>query len=126
MTITSNILSPAPSVSERGRLRQQMVTIADRLRILDTLPREPDYSGAPPVIYFRLRFRSAANLYAPAHTSNKAYTYAAVRCPDDGLWYTTGPLSPKGYTWEELAEWMTMTNAVEVIWLATEFTPVEA
>jgi hypothetical protein len=23
-----------------------------------------------------------------------------------GLWYTTGPKSPKGYTWDELVNWM--------------------
>lgn len=31
------------------------------------------------------------------------YTYAAIRV--NGLWFTTGPRSPKGYTWAELTAW---------------------
>lgn len=31
------------------------------------------------------------------------YEYAAIRV--NGTWYTTGPRSPKGYTWEELIGW---------------------
>jgi hypothetical protein len=34
-----------------------------------------------------------------------AYTYAVIKAYD-GKWYTTGPRSPKGYTWQELAVWL--------------------
>lgn len=33
----------------------------------------------------------------------KRYDYAAIRC--NGTWYTTGPKSPKSYTWAELVAW---------------------
>lgn len=34
------------------------------------------------------------------------------------LWYTTGPMSPKGYTWEELTQWM--GKDVKEIWVVTQ------
>lgn len=34
----------------------------------------------------------------------KAYSYAAIKAA--GLWFTTGPKSPKGYTWIELCLWL--------------------
>jgi hypothetical protein len=34
----------------------------------------------------------------------REYMYAAIRA--DGKWYTTGPKSPKGYTWEEFTLWL--------------------
>jgi len=43
----------------------------------------------------------AATLAALQDTT---YSYAAVRV--NGLWYTTGPKSPKGYRWEDLLAWM--------------------
>jgi hypothetical protein len=43
---------------------------------------------------------------------NRRYTYAAARAGGrGGLWYTTGPRSPKGYTWEKLYEWITEEGA---------------
>lgn len=32
------------------------------------------------------------------------YSYAAIKA--EGLWYTTGPSSPKGYSWEALLDWI--------------------
>jgi hypothetical protein len=46
------------------------------------------------VIRFRKRF--------PNGTVN--YRYAAIKA--DGLWFTTGPKAPKGFTWEQLTTWM--------------------
>ena len=34
------------------------------------------------------------------------YEYAAIKCSGNGLWYTTGPKSPKGYTWEQFTCWL--------------------
>ena len=34
----------------------------------------------------------------------RTYNYAAIR--SGGLWYTTGPKSPKGFEWEELIDWL--------------------
>jgi hypothetical protein len=35
---------------------------------------------------------------------HRVYNYAAIKV--NGLWYTTGPKSPKGYDWDDLTEWM--------------------
>ena len=50
--------------------------------------------GEGSVIKFKVRFQ-------PGGTK---YSYAAIRVK--GLWYTTGPHSPKGYTWDELLDWL--------------------
>jgi len=34
----------------------------------------------------------------------KAYLYAAIKAND--AWYTTGPKSPKGYSWDEFVLWL--------------------
>lgn len=46
-----------------------------------------------------------------------AYSYAAIR--SNGLWYTTGPKSPKGYTWVELVNWLT-DGPVPELWRVLE------
>lgn len=44
------------------------------------------------------------------------YSYAVIKTNE--LWYTTGPRSPKGYTWDELVLWLVSgtpaTNLVEM------------
>lgn len=40
----------------------------------------------------------------------KVYNYAAIRA--DGRWFTTGPKSPKSYTWAELVSWMIGSDPV--------------
>jgi len=37
-------------------------------------------------------------------TDGRTYKYAAIKAA--GLWYTTGPKSPKGFTWEEFVAWL--------------------
>jgi hypothetical protein len=37
-------------------------------------------------------------------TDGKVYAYAVIKA--NGLWYTTGPKSPKGYSWEEFLLWL--------------------
>lgn len=46
----------------------------------------------------------------------KEYSYAAIKV--DGLWYTTGPKVPKGYTWDELILWLVSSDPT----LASEVT----
>ena len=53
---------------------------------------EPGADGS--VITWRMRFQKGG----------VKYRYAAIKA--DGLWYTTGPNSPKGYTWDELTAWL--------------------
>ena len=38
------------------------------------------------------------------------FKYSAIRC--EGRWYTTGPRSPKSYTWDELTEWFESLDKV--------------
>jgi uncharacterized small protein (DUF1192 family) len=38
------------------------------------------------------------------------YSYAAIKA--NGMWYTTGPKSPKAYTWDELTEWFDREGGV--------------
>lgn len=73
-------------------LRRQMAAIAEELTRLETRPDEPPKGR---VIRFNMRFGGRG----------PTYDYAAIHAGDD-LWYTTGPRSPKGYTWDELLDWM--------------------
>jgi len=41
---------------------------------------------------------------AASVTAGAVFNYAAIRV--NGIWYTTGPKSPKGYPWEELLSWL--------------------
>lgn len=74
----------------------------EKLEWLDSLPKEPSFDDdRPVVIYFQKQF----------NVGGRVYDYAALKAPD-GLWYTTGPKSPKGFTWDQLIEWLsTLTYA---------------
>jgi hypothetical protein len=48
---------------------------------------------------FELAVQNAETVMAGA-----VFSYAAIRV--NGIWYTTGPKSPKGYPWEELLSWL--------------------
>lgn len=85
----------------------------DRLMSLPNEPSTEDPDGAL-VVWFRRRFA----------IRGQEYTYAAVKA-SDGLWYTTGPASPKGYSWDELVQWLyDEKNEDAVMWVAAEWTPV--
>lgn len=77
--------------SRTAVLRAQLNAIAEELARIESRPEEP---VAGTVIRFDMRFEGPFS---------KAYDYAAIRA-GDGLWYTTGPRSPKGYN--ELLDWM--------------------
>lgn len=80
-----------------------------------SLPEEPttdDPDGAL-VIWFTRYFNP---------NRSKQYTYAAVKA-GDGLWYTTGPQSPKGYTWDQLIDWLLQDSQVTV-WVAAGWEPL--
>lgn len=61
------------------------------------------------VIYFRLAF---------APLFNKYYTYAAIKI--NGLWFSTGPKAPKGYSNDEMVRWW-MNNDVQNVCIAFEW-----
>lgn len=78
------------------RHRRQAEYAERRLAELEALPEEPIVEdGEPNVIWFTKVFQNGS----------REYTYAACKA-GDGLWYTTGPNTPKGYSWEALVEWM--------------------
>lgn len=84
-------LKKETQVSRVDVLRRQLAVIADELDRLSARPPEP---VAGTVIRFTMDFNGS-----------REYDYAAIRA-GDGLWYTTGPRSPKGYTWDQLLDWM--------------------
>lgn len=73
-------------------LRSQLAAIAEQITRLENRPEEPTEGS---VIRFNMQFGGHGTVY----------DYAAIHC-GDGKWYTTGPRSPKGYTWDELLDWM--------------------
>lgn len=96
------------------RLAERKQADIDRLEAqiaaLEALPDEPQVDdGEPNVIWWTKTFQNGS----------REYTYAAVKA-GDGLWYTTGPNVPKGYSWDALIEWITDGEAFE-IWHATGY-----
>jgi hypothetical protein len=110
----------AHSPLRESRIRSAERTIERAQRKIDrllSLPEEPttdDPDGAL-VVWFEHKF----------NRTSKSYTYAAVKA-GDGLWYTTGPSSPKGYTWDELVDWHeNEENVTKTMWVATEWAEVD-
>lgn len=78
--------------SRTAALRAQLNAIAEELARLEARPEEPPIGS---VIRFNMQFGGRGTVYE----------YAAIHAGDD-LWYTSGPRSPKGYTWDQLLDWM--------------------
>lgn len=92
------------------RHRDQAEYAEQQLAKLEALPDEPvSEDGEPTVIWFTKVFQNGS----------REYTYAAVKA-GDGLWYTTGPNSPKGYAWEAFVEWIYDGESADV-WFATGY-----
>lgn len=85
-----------------------------KIDFLASLPDEPpvDEDGVA-VIYFRKRF----------NRSGRLYDYAAIKA-GDGKWYTTGPQSPKGYSWNQLIRWIYDGSPNTEILVATEWSGI--
>lgn len=85
-----------PTNADGAALRRAAESLLLRAEELDSRPTEPatDDDGST-VIWWKMAFVEGG----------REYTYAATRT-EDGLWYTTGPRSPKGYTWNALIEWI--------------------
>lgn len=92
-------------------LRARRERIDAEIARVESLPPEPtteDPDGAL-VIWFEKRI------------GGNTYTYAAVKTPNG--WYTTGPRTPKCYTWQQLVEWINADDEV-AIWQADSWLPV--
>jgi len=101
-------LDPDPEIVALTRTIERAQAKID---FLASLPSEPavDEDGVA-VIYFRKKFSRGG----------RPYDYAAIKA-GDGKWYTTGPASPKGYTWAMLIKWMIDGHPDIEILVATEW-----
>lgn len=95
------------------RHRREAEILEARVAELEALPEEPQVEdGEPNVIWFTKVFQNG----------HREFTYAAVKA-GDGLWYTTGPNVPKGFSWESLIEWIYNGESAEV-WHAVAYDPL--
>lgn len=81
--------------------RELARVLAEEQRLEDTYGAEPTTDDS--VIAFRVRFNEG----------QRFYSYAALR--SGGRWFTTGPNSPKSYTWTELVGWLDAKDKVTKI-----------
>lgn len=101
--------------SELESLERRADRLRRRLDVIEARPPEPelvDPATGPLVISFQARF----------NPGGRVYDYAAILA-DDGLWYTTGPQSPKGYGWDELMDWLE-PKCVDGIWAIVGWEPL--
>jgi hypothetical protein len=85
--------------NQEARIQMQMDRLAQ-------LPEDDFGNGA--VITFQKQFREGGRIY----------DYAAIKAA--GLWYSTGPLAPKGFTWDALMAWLIRDIPVEAIYWCPE------
>lgn len=112
--ITLGEIVPTPP-TRLDRLQAQIERLQAEADRIASLPAEPDVES--PTIWFEKTF-GRQDGHAPR------YTYAAVKA-GDGKWYTTGPKTPKGYTWAELIEWITGDGDADIeIWLVGSWEPL--
>lgn len=83
-----------------------------RIDFLASLPEEPDVDeDGVAVIFFQKTFNGAG----------RKYDYCAIRARN-GRWNTTGPRSPKDYSWDQLIRWIYDGSPNTTILVATEWT----
>lgn len=81
------------------------------MRIVDNLWNEFDRVAVLP----EDDFEDGAVIQFEKTFTSGTYQYAAIKAK--GLWYTTGPLSPKAYTWDRLIDFI----GSNTIWFVTEY-----
>lgn len=89
----------------REFIEKQIEILTEKLAKLDRFGEEDPFDDGA-VIQFEKQFGNG-----------RLYSYAAIRA--DGLWYTTGPRSPKGYTWEDFTQFL--ADGVDEIWVAADW-----
>lgn len=100
------------ALTRAEKLRRRAERLLDEAEKIESRPSEPlsDDDGCA-TIWWTMTFNGGS----------REYTYAATRA-GDGLWYTTGPSSPKGYPWEDLVNWIYDRGGDNVtLWFATEW-----
>jgi hypothetical protein len=99
-------------------LERRIEQMQAELEYIEELPNEPlmeaEGQDGPNVIWWEGRFPNGT----------QTYTYAAVRT-SDGRWFTTGPMSPKGYSWADLITWIAeRARPIDgIMWVASEWEP---
>lgn len=51
--------------------------------------------------------------------SGVTYSYAMIKA--NGLWYSTGPKAPKGFTWSQMVDWWLQGIPVTDIWVVSAY-----
>jgi hypothetical protein len=109
---TKTMATRAELERQVNALLNQATRLQEALEALDRYPEEPP---AGTVISFKKRFSRYGT----------EYDYAAIRVTGSsdgtGSWYTTGPRSPKGYTWEALCDFMGGPELVPQVLQATRW-----
>lgn len=127
-------ITPTPTNEKGKTMTTRKAIVEDRMRELEaelarlnSLPTEPDGTDGANVVWWEMVFANSGGY--------RTYTYAAVKA-GDGLWYTTGPRAPKGFTWDELVDWISREgvepgpwdsdgeSVMPTIWSATELSEV--
>ena len=117
-SINDRIIQGSRADAARARIDRHLreaERAEQELAFYESLPSEPEVEdGEPNVIWFRKRFKNGS----------VTYTYAACKA-GDGLWYTTGPNVPKGFTWQKLVEWIFDGEAAD-LWHAASYNALAA
>src|SRR5258706_13026855 len=96
--------------NERQAHYLELARLADELDRITKLPEQPAVEDGT-VIRWHMRFRNQQEPWRNiSEFGSRVYTYAAVYCGDTETWFSTGPKSPKAYTWERLMEWLLIEN----------------
>lgn len=102
MTFGGDPLPKGRQVNKRTFYEKQIERYSEQLAQLDRFG-EDDFEDGD-VLRFDKKF----------HQRGQVYSYAAIKA--NGLWYTTGPNSPKAYTWDELVQFLP-----DEVWYVTEY-----
>lgn len=88
-------------LAEQLRKRQVEADLKRKVELVDDYGDDVYEDGT--VFVFQKTFEGQP--YKPdGYKDDKAYTYAVIKT--NNKWYTTGPMSKKGYTWEEFVLWL--------------------
>jgi hypothetical protein len=88
-------------------VEEEIARLESRRELLNYFGVDNDYKVGT-VIRFDKRFME----------EGKEYSYTAIKCPTG--WYTSGPKSPRPYSWAKLVEFL--SEGVDEVWIVSEYT----
>lgn len=86
------VVSQSNRTRKVQELRRLIAEANETLRLMERFG--PDDYAEGTVIKFEKQF----------HRGERWYSYSAIKA--GGVWYTTGPQSPKAYSWDDLTDWL--------------------